>query len=407
MYRLIIIKGKMKIKEALIVNLYVFFILFCSCKQEIIKTNEIQILGEWQPVEEAGEEHSMLCYNFMEDGVCDYYPGFFSYHEPQVMVFDAMHCIENNRELPDFLRRGTALDNVKQFYGNRTTYQKTGDTLKIFDPSTSVWNEQKILYLSPDSMVLSYINECQEEIHVTFGRLSSPEIPESPPIDRLIFFYPDRFNNTDKIFSIQRNGVFMSTGYQTQNELLIGRLEEEVFEHIEKQFKRVDFSQIKPCYSYLAQDFAPKIAIIRGNEMLIIPAMTVNPIYRDFYRAYIPTQFFQDITCIYPIAVSEYMKNDYHSILFPFCEFIINEPNKFVWKIESLYLRQLLLAAEKTSFEFEPKYRFQNSRIKIETDGRYFRFTEVINVSTTLDIGINFIEDINRIYVETGSMVIE
>jgi len=29
---------KMKLQEALIVNLYVFFILFCSCKQEIIKT---------------------------------------------------------------------------------------------------------------------------------------------------------------------------------------------------------------------------------------------------------------------------------------------------------------------------------------------------------------------------------
>jgi len=397
----------MKLKEALLVQLYVFFIILCSCKQDLTKTNEKLILGEWQPVE--GIKDIQHCYNFMEDGFCDYYPGFFSYHDPRVMVLDDLnlYCLENRRFLPDFLRWGTELNNVKRFYGNRTTYRIAGDTLKIFDPYRTVWNEHQILYLASDSMVLSYINECQEEFHIPFERVSSPEIPDSPPIDCLIFFYPEIFGLTNKIFSIQRNGIFMSTGYQTQKELLIGRLEEEVFEHIEKQFKRVDFSQIKPCYCYFEQYFSPKIAIIRGNEMMIIPAMTVNTIYKDFYRAYIPTQFFQDITRIRPMALNDYKKNNFDSRMFPFCDFIIRESDRYVNEVESFYLRQLLLAAETTDYEFEPKYRFQNSRIKIETDGRYFRFTEVINVSTTLDIGINFIEDINRIYVKTGSTCID
>ena len=394
----------MKIKEVLLVNLYVFFILFCSCKQDLTKTNEILILGEWQPVEEEIDDYCLLYYNFMADGFCDYYPGFFSYYEPRVMVFDdlSMNCLENQWLLPNFLRWGTALNNVKRFYGNRTTYQIAGDTLKIFDPSTSVWNEQQILFLSPDSMVLSYINECQEETLVSFGRLSSPEIPESPPIDQLIFFYPNTAEYADKIFSIQRNGTLASYGYLTQNEILIGKIEEDVFGYIEKQFKRVDFSQIEPFYSYSSKHFAPKIAVLRGNEMMIISAMTVNPIYKEFYRAYIPAQFIQDISWLRPIALREYKKNNFDARMFPFCDFIIRESDRNLRKVESFYLRQLLMNAEKSDCEFEPKYRFQNSEIKIETDGRYFRFTEVINVSTTLDIGINFIEDINRIYVETG-----
>jgi len=393
----------MKLKEALLAQLYVFFIILCSCKQDLTKANEKLILGEWQPVaEEEGYEYNLQCYNFMEDGMCDYYPGFFSYYnEKAMLLYDRnMYCKGQEEMSPDFVWRGTELNNVKRFYGNRSTYKIAGDTLKIFDPSKSVWNEQQILFLSADSMVLSYINECQREIHVSFGRLSSSEIPESPPIDRLIFYYPENF--TSKIFSIQRNGIFVSSGYTTENALCFGMIGKEVFEHIEKQFKRVDFSKIEPFGSHSYQYSEPKIAVIRGNDMKIIPAMSVNTIYKEFYRAYIPAQFIQDITWIRPIALREFKKNNFYSEMFSFCNFILRELNEYSWEIETFYLKQLLMTAENTDCEFEPKYRFQNNEIKIETDGRYFRFTEVINVSTTLDIGINFIEDINRIFVDTG-----
>ena len=371
------------------------FLLF-SCQQDTTKNNRRLILGEWRPI----TDYHMSGYIFMENGLCDYFPGFFSYFHSKGMVLDdfEMYCLDY--KFPYYLSMGqSALNNVMRFYGNLSSYIISEDTLKIYDPSKNSWFEQQINFESSDSMILSYINECQEEVRISFVR-DSCKVNDLPPIDQLIFYYPDGVLS-GRLFSVQRNGLFVSNGYNGRDEIFVGKICRNEFERIENRFRRVDFNNLMPIGSYPFEYFAPKIAIICGKEMIVISAMTVTESNKEFYKAYISTLFIPDNIYLYPIDLKEYKKNDIELELFYITYFKNTESSIKLMEIESFYLQQLLMTATESKKEFVPKYiaSVRNQMKKVETDGRYYRLIDKNGELKTLDIGVNFIEQINRVYI--------
>ena len=376
---------------------YITFFFVIACQQDTTKNNRRLILGEWRPI----TDYHMSGYIFMENGLCDYFPGFFSYFHSKGMVLDdfEMYCIDYR--FPYYLSMGqSALNNVIRFYGNRTSYIITRDTLKIYDPSKNSWFKHQINFESTDSMVLSYINECQEEVHISFSR-ESYKLNDMPPIDQLIFFTPDGVLSK-RIFSIQRNGFFVSYGYSGKDEIFVGKIYKKEFEHIENKFRRVDFNNLKPCGSYPFNHFAPKVAIICGKEMKIISAMTVIESNKEFYNAYISSLFIPYNIYLQPIDLKIFKENDFELETLNINFFESKESKIELMEIESFYLQQLLMTAVETLQEFVPIYSaYYRKKIKAETDGRYYRFTDKNGGFKTLDIGVNFPEEIKRVYINT------
>jgi hypothetical protein len=386
-------------------------IIFCSCNRSQTNKNLNLIIGEWKAIDNYKPEiygyiPYLNGYNFMEDGLCDNYPGFFSYFEPKGFLLHASEksCIESR--LPRYLFGGvTALNNVRRFHGNRSSYKIIGDTLKIYDPSKNVWFNQQIHFESPDTMVLSYVDECQELIHIAFIRMKYDKNEEDKLcFDQLIFNYPDCAWQS-KIFSIQQDGTLISYGYKREGEFFIGKVNNDELKNINQKFKRIDFQNIAPDYHFPWYYFHPKIIIIKGTEMKIISAMTVTEKNKEFYWAYISTLFSPDNIYIQPIDQDKYIKNNFLKIqskMLSYCEFISEESvTCFQW-IEVFYLKQLLMSAKETEQSFIPQYNvnlYYDQKIKIETDGRYYRITDSNGNVRTLDIGVDFIKGINRVYI--------
>ena len=70
------------------IYLFITLLFVYSCKQDVAPQNHELLLGEWCPIEDTTyteiglRDYNMTGYRFMEDGLCDYYPGYFEYADP-------------------------------------------------------------------------------------------------------------------------------------------------------------------------------------------------------------------------------------------------------------------------------------------------------------------------------------
>ena len=390
-------------------NILAYICLFCvcSCQQEQTMEYQKMILGEWRPVSVKNNMRINYIhgYNFMEDGLCDNNLGFFSYFHSkgELLHVSEASCISSMRLRYPFFR-ATALNNVLHSYGNRTYYNIVEDTLKIYDPSKNSWINQLIRFESPDIMILSFMNECEEVVDLSFARVSY-ESEDKPVIEQLLFYYPYGVQ-PPRVFSIQRDGTFISYGYKGEGELFVGKMKDGEFERIESLFKRFDLNNIE-CGGGLFSWFDPQIAVIYKNEMKIISAMTVAKSNKEFYWAYISTLFCPENIYIQPVDIEGYIKTDFLNIqskMISYCHFISNNAKVSFGLIESFHFNQLLITAKETTQDFEPIYRLtlysSKQQDQMDTDGQYYRFTDDDGKTITLDIGVNIL-DIKREYINT------
>lgn len=377
-------------------------ILLCliACQQDYLtKQNQELILGEWRAIDQ--DDYYPVYrdgYHFMEDNLCINNLGFYSYFISKGFLLHAPHvfCIKKS-DIPLYLfGEETELNNVNHYYGNRTGYKIEKDTLKIYDPAKNAWQNQHIRFVSPDTMILSSINECRDSIHIPFVR-TIYQTDDKPLFDRLIFYTPHGVWD-EKMFSIERDGTFISYGYKGENEFFVGKMKEGEFEQMENLFRKMDFNRLKGGvngYYY----FAPKILFIKDHEIAFVSSMMVPDKNKEYYWAYLTALFSP-----YDIYLKPAGEND------PQEEFL-NSTDLYSYELkgtgrridlhrtELFYLNILLSKANESTTGFDPVYKLISGDRQIVTDGRYYLLTDQEGNQKTLDIGFNFIEDLQREYI--------
>ena len=411
----------MKVYVLYLVQLCILFLFCNSCQKDLTKQNQKLLIGEWRFAEaedSSWDDEYMFGYKFMEDGLCENNLGFFSYYNPTGFFLHTPKKYCMGSVVPSYLFGGkTALNNVSRYYGNRTYYKIKGDTLKIYDPAKNVWSSQYIRFKSPDSLIVSYINECQEQVFLSLIRKEYKTNGDSL-FDQLIFNYPEGVRERS-FFSIRRDGLFVSYGYKGKDDFFVGKMKEGEFERIENLFRKIDFSKTEPDGWYEYYYYEPKIIMIKNNDMKIISSMAVARSNKEFYWVYLSSLFSPDNIYMQPTRQHEYIKKEFlnlnvgrsvYSYYYIKKEYIEIENYFFKEDLftlqlscaETFYLKLLLMKASETDYDFAPVYNMGidfGGAIDVETDGRYYRFYDENGKKITLDIGINYIEDINRTYI--------
>ena len=385
-------------------EIYVIIALFLvlSCRQDEPKQTQELILGEWKAAKENNYSNCQG-YLFMEDGLCENL-GFFDYFVSESYLLHAPYVYCMDSRSPSYLSGETALNNIRRYYGNRTYYKIEEDTLRIYDPAKNVWFDQHISFQSPDTMILSYTNECQDFTRIPFVR-KTYQTDDKPLFDRLIFSTPDGIWN-EKLFSIERDGTFISYGYKGKKELFIGKMQEGEFERIENLFKKVDFNLLEGGlngHSY----FAPQIVFVKDKEMTPVSSMLVPMSNIEYYQAYLSALFSPYYIRLEPVEEDAIQQNFFKlydlSIYYSVDgTYMLNNHSAFgIDVFEAFYLNILLSNAKESEVCFNPDYTFTSRNQHIETDGRYYRLADKDGNEKILDIGFNFIDDIHRKYINS------
>ena len=376
------------------------FILFSSCRQDINQQNRQLIIGEWRAIDKnrssVAYRHG---YQFLEDNLFIDNIGFFSYfiYESFLLHTPQTYCVRSG--IPYYLFGGkTALNNVNHYYGNRTCYKIENDTLKIYDPAKNAWQSQHIRFVSPDTMILSSINECRDSIHISFVR-KTYQTDDKPLFDRFIFYTPYGVWG-EKMFSIERDGTFISYGYKGAKEYFVGKMKEGEFERIENLFKKANLNQLKGGvngYYY----FAPKILFMKDHEMIFVSSMMVPDENKEYYWAYLTALFSPYNTYLKPADRNNPQEEFLKSVNLYSYDLREIGQKMDLHKTELFYLNILLSKACESTTRFEPVYKLTSDDQQIVTDGRYYLLTDKSGNQKELDIGFNFIEDLQREYVNS------
>lgn len=376
----------------------ILFFLY-SCRKDSTPQNQELIIGEWKAIDK-NRNHVIYRhgYQFLEDNLCIDNIGFYSYFINEGFLLHTPHTYCLKSGIPHYLFGGeTELNNVNHYFGNRTSYKIEDDTLKIYDPAKNAWQSQHIRFVSPDTMILSSVNECRDSIYIPFVR-KIYQTDDKPLFDRLIFYTPYGVWS-DKMFYIEQDGTFISYGYKGENEFFVGKMKEGEFERIENLFRKSDLNNLAMVGGASFSSFEPKIIFIRDYEMMFVSSMMVPEENKEYYWAYLTALFSP-----YDIYVKPAGKND-HQVEFlkltDLYSYKLKGTDRKInlHRIELFYLNILLSRANESTTRFEPVYRLISGDRQIATDGRYYLLPDQEGNQKVLDIGFNFVEDIQREYI--------
>lgn len=418
-------------KQKLRYILYSIFIFFNCCKLENNSTIIIQnsIVGEWYPLDNMvilkdrstdeieirnAKNFNMTGYQFMENGICKNNLGFYEYIDQDALVLDHPYKqwrSEDESDIcTDYIDDYKWLGNIKHSFGNQTSYLINNDTLKIFNPSKKDWDKYKIDFLSHDTLSLLSDKNNTRELYVRKYYISDKE----QIVDQIICYYPLTCTSNRKFFSIQCSDDFISCEYfNNDRKFQATKMKEGTFRQIERLFKKAETVSPLMNIQLIGEDegrkekastmrysiYEPKITFVKNGK-----TKTLNSIFydvslenREFYWAYLSTLFlfdYEDIKCNvinFESSIGKLNLDDFDSFLF-----IKNDSIQIkIHPTERFYLATLLYQARKVIEDFKAIYKLEGIKDhinKIETDGRYFRYTSKEGKEITLDIGFNFIE---------------
>jgi hypothetical protein len=335
--------------------------------------------------------------------------GYYKYYDPEDQL-----SFPYRKYHYDKTRSGRTkwLNNIICFWGNNTTYKIENDNLKIYDPSLKTWSNQKVNFLSKDTMVLLSVNDTIPEIYIR----KTYHIENEPLFDQIIFYCPDSYFAESRSFSIERNGRFICSGCFTgrMDDIFVGKIESGVFERPELLFKKADLPRIldekynlnelsaDSGYDMLElnpQNHYPYVSFVSENKLYTIESFLGDVFFenKEFTRACLQGLFFPEQVRFIPETLNKQKKlfsefDSYRSLAIEKQDSII-----VLYYIERFYLSILLSQAKVTEEKFQPVYILKESlsaKEKIETDGRYFSYMKN-DEKVTLDIGFNFIGENN------------
>lgn len=387
-----------------LILLLIVAIVFFSCKKDS-QQNQEWIIGDWHPVYGLYTPDNQQGFRFEDKSKCINKVGFYSYFYSNGIRLD--HCGEafiDSAYFCDFhmkyehpLDYDPYLFNVNRAYGNKTSYKIEKDTLQIFDLAKQDWQKYHLSFKGRDTLKLSYLHDGYKKEWVDwFIRKSYEEVDEIPLLEQIIFYVPSSCITGEKYLLIRRDGLFFSYGYFKSDEFFIGRMQPEEFRNIENRFKQANILEIIDQRSKraLLALFNSTVTFITTNYQMytIENPLEIQP--HEFQWAYLSGVFLPDFIQ----EIKPYLKEEYPSLLTEvkdFSNLSIDAGGLFF--SERFYLGALLCTAEEVrNIEFENMYMISvNNNDFMQSDGRYFRYTNREGKKITLDIGFNFIE-VNR-----------
>lgn len=351
-------------------NTILFFLFLCSCTQNVTEKNKKQILGEW--VSDSG----IYGYYFISEDSCEVRPGY----------------------IDQFITRH------QKYYGNKTAYRISKDTLKIFNLKDKSWDMFNISFLSSDTMILLRTGGNSTPIEYV-----KPKYPISDEyfFDQIVIHDPFY---KDIAVSLDSSGMFFYSGRSVREDELRGLYTsnqgKQAFKQIELLFKEANTrsvfidtfpARIDSMYAWLV----PTITFIKNNRMATIvgPVWGDDVKYEGYDQKYFSAEFIwaykQSLYLEQQMPIQSFVEPDYLSD-----SWIRESVGYFVPVIqgfnlygsEIFYLWTQILKAKQVDVDFTPKYTINDH---IQSDGRYFRYKTARGDTITLDIGFNFIEKNN------------
>ena len=380
-----------------------------NAKEELTQINKTLIIGDWYPLDDIKDCDSdsdnkiynrvkinLTGYQFLENDLCVNKLGFFEYIDSsRSSYYVSDYIIEEGKSFPE---------SIKRYRGNLSVYSVESDILKIYNPSIRTWDEWKLYFPAIDTMILYSVNNSIMEKYVR----KEYKIDTIPLFDQIILNYPATLYSRSKIFSIHRNGHFLSSGYFGKP-LFSGRVEKDAFLYIETLFKKSRkmaalTEQVNTAHEGdFCFDDTLAITVISDGKMYTIKNL-FDGINKEFYWAYFSLLYTPEMLHIYP-------EKSYGNHLYPYrgsnvvyelddyvnFELIGEKKQKIELHLsERFYLATLLYNSDETKQSFHSKYKILGSRYNeplLETDGRFFRYTHSYRGTIiTYDIGFNFIE---------------
>lgn len=376
-----------------------FLIILCSCQHNLTQNNQEWIIGDWYPLDSLimdgdypsinntlidGEKFNLIGYEFKEDGLCVNKLGFFEYQDPHGFMF--------SRPVRTFDSGSFYFGNVLRFWGNNSSYIIKDDSLKIYDPITKAWYNQRFSFSTKDTLILSSAKDSIVERYLR----KEYDTNKSPLIDQIIIRSPLITNA--KLFSIQRNGNYFSS--DCCKYLSVAKIDLTDFERLETMFKMAD---IETLLKKRANNIDPKqrdgimITFILNNKMYTINHI-FNEIYynnREFYWAYFSTFYLPETMHLSHHRYLKYIDGFYFDLMNNACSLnIVKNNGEYIYLsvTEQFYLATLLFQSEQTDDSITTAFnlKIKSDDLEFDTDGRFFRLHPT---GTTFDIGFNFIEE--------------
>jgi hypothetical protein len=296
-------------------------------------------------------------------------------------------------------------------YGTATSYQITGDTLRLYNLKTEQWENNIIRFLSPDTMSICY-ERIPEEVDslyfYTIEYVRRDTALKSPEFDRLIISFEERAGLSSKVILLNNKGELLYFGWPFNNKYegyYVSDQGEKAFQRICRLFRQEDFSNIPidtiPLFSEAHDGNRGEIifTLIQNETEITTRTIFYDDKYLERLKLYSPgfentllqALFLEQQMPIAPLDSSKYIAEWMPEYFLEF-NFAKNDKQISLSNHQSFYLLSLLIGAENINADFTPRYTINND---VQSDGRYYRFKNKEGKWITLDIGFNFIEKNN------------
>lgn len=277
------------------------------------------------------------------------------------------------------------------FLGTTTIYKIEDDSLKIFNLTDSTWKNTKIESISSDTLTLI----TKDSSLIKYAK-ANYEINNELSFDKIIVSTLGIGSTND--VSIDKKGIVTcSGGYNTDSSLFSAKVDEQVFSKIELNFKKANVEQLNDDYSLNCNDCRMIwVTFIKDNKIYKTIKDYGNQAPLEFYWAYMPVRFLYQTIKLKPLTKGQFNQlSSSHIILETKRKVCLLEKSEFFYFITELY------NSKQVKLNFKSKYDliywnkdYKEKRIK--TDGRFYSI-EKNGITTTVDLGYNFIERNNLI----------
>lgn len=354
----------------------ILLLITISCKSEKQKGIENNIIGDWNLEEIQNKTQKQK----KEDDIVEIISvlrGGFIFQKDDIAI--------NKPGYFKFSRGKTREENQTYYLGDSTKYKIEGDSLKIKNLETNLWDKFKVISVTKDTLKIQTKNDI-----LKFSKLKTTINPNEK-YDKIIITSSGCYGTCPvSSILISRNGSVLYYGekFNSKNGLFSSKIDLKTFEKIENNFKKANIKNLDTHYSAnWTDDNTISVSFIKNNKIVKTISDYGHKSPNDFMLAYENAQYLYQILKLNKIETDipltlELLKSHRDST-------ILN-------RSESFLLSYLLINTKGIKKDFNEKYIIkpmfykETSSNSIKTDGRYFKINDRV-----LDLGFDFIENYN------------
>lgn len=290
-----------------------------------------------------------------------------------------------------------------EYFGTKTRYKIEGDCLKVYDLNEHKWRRgEKVMKLTEDTLVLKRFDDSVK----TFVK-KRYDISRKKHFDRIVLSsFPGWSGPSIKIIIDQDGGAFMRVLDQRGEGFYKASISKDQYKLVEENFLRIDQTKLKPVYFNMGTDQDQySITFCSGNKIRISvydrgPCGPDELIwaYPDLEYLYLNLDLKEEER----LEVPSYVHMALKWFEFDGEELTLSDSESFLL---SWYLKN----GREVETDFPIKYKGESYAfyavkdllkernnldkylIKIESDGRLFRFYEPGKKTYIIDIGFNYL----------------